>query len=787
MTTPDQARLSADRARPRVTELWWALRPLTSVIRFMQSGAHPDDETSGMLAALALRDGINLSCACSTRGEGGQNDIGTEAGAALGALRTREMERACDLLGMRLYWHSEGPDDAITDFGFSKSGEETLARWGEDRLVARFVEILRTDRPDILCPTFLDVPGQHGHHRAMTRAAHRAMAAAADPGFPSNLPPWQVAKLYLPAWSGAGQAYDDDAPPPEPTLTIDGSGRDPVSGWGWERIGQQSRAFHRTQGMGRWVPAGTRRDWPLHLVTSHVPGPDDALAAGLPATLGALAMQPGLAPIAGDLTAAQAGIDAALAAFPAFDRVAEALLAAHAALHRARHACPETTRDAVLHRLRDKEVQLGEAIRLALGVEARAWVDTAFLRPGARAGLTLERDAGEAEALSVTLELPAGWSAAEDRLALAPDAPPSDPCRAAYDPADPPAPAQALAIRHGGQTVQTRLPLDAAPMILPAHSVSLAPEAAILNRARPAREIPLALHDIRPTGAPVRLSCPEGWRTAPRGEGLALIPPAAPADGLYRMPVQVDGAPASRVRTILYPHVAPTAQARPAELRLRVLDAAIPDVRVGHVGAGNDRVDHWLAAMGADVVRLSDADLASEGALARLDTIVIGIFAMRFRPGLRDAMPRLHAWVAAGGTLVTLYHRPWDDWDPDTVPPRRLEIGQPSLRWRVTDETAEVRHLADHPVLTAPNRIGPDDWAGWVKERGLYFARAWDPAYTPLVEMADPGEAPHRGALLAAEIGAGRHIHCALVLHLQMEALVPGAFRLMANMIARRA
>ena len=149
-------------------------------------------------------------------------------------------------------------------------------------------------------------------------------------------------------------------------------------------------------------------------------------------------------------------------------------------------------------------------------------------------------------------------------------------------------------------------------------------------------------------------------------------------------------------------------------------------------------------------------------------------------------MPRLHRWTEAGGTLVTLYHRPWDNWDPDRIPPRRLEIGQPSLRWRVTDETAEVRHIAEHPVLTTPNRIGPDDWDGWVKERGLYFAKSWDDAYVPLLEMADPDEAPHRGALLVADVGKGRHVHTSLILHTQMENLVPGAFRLMANLIAPR-
>ena len=344
MTTPDQKRIEADRARPRLVELWWALRPLTSVVRFMQTGAHPDDEISGMLAALAFRDGINLSYACSTRGEGGQNDVGTEAGPALGALRTREMERACDILGMRMYWHSETPDDSIHDFGFSKSGDETLGRWGHDRTLARFVDIVRTEKPDIICPTFLDVPGQHGHHRAMTVTAHQVMQAAADPEFPSNRAPWQVKKLYLPAWSGAGQSYDDDLPPPPATLVVDGSGVDPVSGWSWERIGQQSRAYHRTQGMGRWLPVGHVRDWPLHLAETHVAGPDDAVISGLATTLEDLAGLVGAGPAAEALDAAGAAIHDTVAAFPDDDRVISAAIRAVRSVRVARRECPENWR-----------------------------------------------------------------------------------------------------------------------------------------------------------------------------------------------------------------------------------------------------------------------------------------------------------------------------------------------------------------------------------------------------------------------------------------------------------
>jgi hypothetical protein len=151
---------------------------------------------------------------------------------------------------------------------------------------------------------------------------------------------------------------------------------------------------------------------------------------------------------------------------------------------------------------------------------------------------------------------------------------------------------------------------------------------------------------------------------------------------------------------------------------------------------------------------------------------------------LQTIISNIHQWVHDGGNMLTLYHRPWDDWNENTIPPKRLKIGKPSLRWRVTDETASVTHmLPDHLLLNTPNVINQNDWQGWHKERGLYFAAEWDEAYDALLSMSDPEESAHTGALLSAQIGAGRHTHTSLLLHHQMEQLVPGAFRLMANLV----
>ena len=761
MPLTDPERISRDAAAPRILRLWRALAPLGSVHGFMNTGAHPDDETSALLAVLGLRDGWDLSCACATRGEGGQNDIGREAGPVLGTLRTAEMERAAAALNLRVHWLSQAPGD-IHDFGFAKSGEDTLARWGRERTLARMVEIVRRERPDVMCPTFLDVPGQHGHHRAMTQIARDAWEAAADPGYDgSGLPTWAAAKLYLPAWSGAGLAYDDDLPPPPETVTVTASGRDPVTGWSWERIGQQSRVFHATQGMGRWMPPGPGRDWPLHLALSRV-GPAGAREAspsdGLPDWEAA-----GLAEV-------RPHAEAARAAFPDADAV---LRHACAALEAARAARPAPEH---AHRRDRKIAQLSILVREAAGAGASARLDADALRPGASAALTVELDPGTASA-EAAIVLPDGWTREDGRVTVPEDAPPTDPYPDDWLPDAPRLPAVRLTVEAHGVAAVTHIPFEVPPVILPARAARIAPEAAFVNARRGPAAVAVEVADASPPGAAPAIAAPPGWTA----DGLTLRA-EAPEPGLHELPLTLDGAPAMAVTAIEHPHVAPRRYHAPAILRLRVAEVAIAPGRTGYVTGGADRAGHWLRAAGADAVDLGDDMLERPGELSAL---VIGVFAMRARPALRAAMPRIHDWVRAGGTLVTLYHRPWDAWDG--AAPLPLTIGQPSLRWRVTDEAAEVAHLApEHPVLAGPNPIGPEDWAGWHKERGLYFASAWDPAYVPLVAMSDPGEAPLEGALLAADVGAGRHVHCALILHHQMERLVPGAFRLMANLIAPR-
>lgn len=783
MPLTDQDRIADERLRPHIVQLWRALIPPQSVVSFMNTGAHPDDETSAMLAAMALRDGVDISYACSTRGEGGQNDIGTESSQALGVLRTAEMERACDVLNLRMYWHSQSPDDTIFDFGFSKSGVETLGKWNKTRTLKRFVDIIRMERPDIICPTFLDIPGQHGHHRAMTEAAHLVMDLAADPNYAeSELAPWQVKKMYLPAWSGAGQAYDDDLPPPPATLVIKADDIDPVTGWSFARIGQQSRAFHRTQAMGRWVPAGEEKNFPLHLADSRVQGPDDALTAGLAKTLADIDAPE----ISQALNDTQLYIDLARKSFPNNAEISDDACLALNHLRDAIARCPDTLKDEILHKLRRKEEQLSHLIKIAARVEVIARMGEDNLYLGGTTSLTIETREGAADRVSVQPVLPDGWDYSGNIVSVSERAGISDPYPSLYLPHLPSKPYMAVEIDLKGMIIKSSSKLENQPNIVPKLSASISPAADIINRQSERRDFRISVDGINNDEAVLGLVVPQAWSAKRSDFGFDVAAPIDVATGLYELSLTLDGADAQSVMNIDYPHIAPRSLSRPARVLVRVIDTKIPNSRVGYIGGGNDRVNHWLVQMGMDVTPLSDADLQSDQSLTHYDCIIVGIFAMKFREGLLEQMPRLHEWCTNGGNLVTLYHRPWDNWNPETVPPKYLKIGQPSLRWRVTDENADVEVLQpDHQIFNRPNKISDEDWQGWHKERGLYFAMDWDASYTPLLSMNDRDEQPLLGSMLSAKIGRGRHTHTSLILHHQMEKLTPGAFNIMANLLSK--
>jgi LmbE family N-acetylglucosaminyl deacetylase len=793
-------RIERQMADPSLVRLHRKLSRLKSTVTMMNTGAHPDDEHNGMLAWLRLGLGMRVVIACSTRGEGGQNALGPERLGALGVIRSRELEEAARVLNADVHWLGHGPADPVHDFGFSKNGDATFGHWGEDRIVERLVRAYRMERPDIVVPTFLDVPGQHGHHRAMTRAAETAIALAADPkAHPEHLDiglkPWRVAKFYLPAWSGGGDTYDDEVPPPDATVIVEAEGRDPATGAEYGRIGEWSRYYHASQGMGRW-PKQVKKSWPLHLKLSskHMSSEQSVLDC-LPASLAALARTPGIAAkFAEALGAADRAIEVAVWSFPDTKKVALALLEAAGWLEIAEASANDSFLRAHGHRLARKRREVDAAILDATGIFERAYADPATIVPGGAASLFVELGDGAASRkVDVVPVMPPGISTKLDSvtptderafsLNAASDAPISEVFTPSWSAMGGNGVAHVkVAAQIGERLVTGVFDLEEPFAVAPSNSVNLSPDALIIPLGVTQTEWAISL-DVSGEKAAVSFAVPQGWTMKAGEAGWVASLHGAPKPGLVEIEPKINARPAVRATPIAYPHIGRSVFRTPATLKILSLDLKLPEgARVGYVGGGADRVGLWLTRMGLDVTELDAQALA--GDLSRFTTIVVGIFTFGLREDLAAARARLHRFVEEGGHLVTLYHRPSDGWDPAATPPRRIEIGSPSVRWRVTDPAAEVTVLEpDHVLLKAPNRIGPEDWQGWEKERGLYFPSRWDDAYTPVLSMHDVDEQPLRGALLSGTIGKGRHSHVSLVLHHQMDRLVPGAFRLMANLV----
>jgi hypothetical protein len=246
------------------------------------------------------------------------------------------------------------------------------------------------------------------------------------------------------------------------------------------------------------------------------------------------------------------------------------------------------------------------------------------------------------------------------------------------------------------------------------------------------------------------------------------------------------------VVTVDYPHIRPRAYARPAVAVVRVAPLALPRLaRIGYVRGAADRVPEALRSVGLPITILDAATLTS-GDLSRFSAIVIGPRAYETDSALVEANSRVLEYARRGGRVVVQYQQ--QRYFEGGFAPYQLTVGGPASspglppvsHDRVTDETAPVRILAPtNPAVLVPNRLTAADWEGWVQERGLYFARSWDPAFRPLLETHDPGEGPLEGGLLVARVGRGSYVYTGLSFFRQLPAGVPGAFRLFANLLAQ--
>ena len=786
------------------------LRMLGHQKRVLMIGAHPDDEDTELLTVLVRGEGAEAAYLSLNRGEGGQNLIGPELGMALGLLRTEELLAARRLDGARQYF------TRAYDFGYSKSLDETWQHWPRDTILKDVVRIVRRLRPQIVVSVFSGTPRDgHGQHQAAGWAAREAFRAAGDSSrFPElareeGLEPWTPLKLYR------STRFDSLAT----TLTLEGGELDPAAGRSFHQIAMAGRSLHRSQDMGRLQQLGASRV-PLALLEDRTGGGGAGLFSGID-TLG---RAPGEIPRAAD--ADPKTLLALRARWAAAAVPAEQL--AH--LDRAITIAAGVVCDA---RSDDDRVVPGQRIAVTLecwNTGSSAQSVTASLRAGpavtvvggGTTTLRLAPGALVSRTVSATVRPDAAPTAPYFHLA-APEPAVYDwtgaPPAVRGDPFGPP-PLMAAFVLGGVATTtrevslqlndQARGELRRPVSIVPRVDVDIDPGTELVPAGSPGpRRFTVTLtHGARDTTAgTVTLELPPGWGAVrPRPFRLTrederetltfeVRPPAVPGAGTVALRAVARDAGGRRhelgLVTVDYPHIRRRSYIRPAAAILRVAPLDLPRLtRVGYVRGAADRVPEALLGVGVPIELLDRATL-ERGDLTRFDAIVVGPRAYETDSVLAEANGRLLQYARRGGLVIVQYQQQL--FFNGGFAPYPLTLGGPSTRPglppvshdRVTEEDAPVRVLdpAD-PIVRGPNRLGAADWDGWVQERGLYFARTWDAAYRPVLEMNDTGDSRLRGGLLVAGVGQGTYVYTGLSFFRQLPAGVPGAFRLFANLLA---
>ena len=353
-------------------------------------------------------------------------------------------------------------------------------------------------------------------------------------------------------------------------------------------------------------------------------------------------------------------------------------------------------------------------------------------------------------------------------------------------------------------------------MVVPAVAVNVAPRAAIVPTGSPDRlrqgfgaqaggvrengaidvRVELANNAEQGSSGLLTLQLPAGWSSTPPSSRFAFARPGE--RGSYHFTVSV---PALDARDYRIEAVATVGDRQyregydviehrdletrylfhPSTIQVRGVDVKIaPALKVGYVMGIGDEVPAGIAQLGAAVTMLGEQDLAT-GNLAQYDAIVTGTRAYAVREDLKTYNRRLLDYVKDGGNLIVLYNT--QEFVPDRYAPYPGQL--PARAEEVSEEDSPVEILAaSHKAFNSPNRITKADFDGWVEQRGSKFFTEWDAAYTPMIATHDRGQPPQKGGWLTADYGKGHYTYFAYAFHRQLPYGVPGAYRLLANLLS---
>lgn len=792
-------------------EIFHQLQSLPVCGSVLYFAAHPDDENTRLISYLTKELHLRTAYLSLTRGDGGQNLIGNEQAEALGLIRTHELLQARNIDGGKQFF------SRAFDFGFSKNPEETFHFWNKEQVLADAVWVIRKFQPDVIICRFPTTgEGGHGHHTASAIIAEEAFKAAADSTrFPEQLKDvttWQTKRLLWNTFNFGGR---NTTSPDQ--FQIDVGGYNTLLGKSYGEIAAESRSCHSSQAFGTAKNRNSQKEF---LKTILGDAPKQHLTDGIDISFnrfGSSALPNMIHEIIAhyDFKNPAMSIPALIKLYEAIEQQPSISAAWKTEkLYQIKQlivACSGVYMEAICAK---QYAALDDTLKVTTNVVNRSAEKIVF-KNFYSTGAAILRDS--VLPLSET-------TSATSMLLLSKTADVSQPywlqqqrTSGMFTVATPtlignalsaPASAVTLTLNIGGKDFNFDLPVQFKKLdpskgevyqplyITPPATANFSQEVFITTGLQKEVTVNVRAFAKNITGE-VQLLLPQGWESSPGKHAFAFEKEGD--ETMFKFTLQATNSKVNdsvftigaqlningtlyknSFEEIKYSHIPTCILLNHCTAKLAAINVKNTAKRVGYIAGAGDKVPEQLKEIGVTVTTINTTEFQKTD-LSKFDAIVTGVRAYNTDAHLRNIYPALMTYVKNGGTLLVQYNTN-QNLVTNEIGPYPFKIS----RDRVTDENSAVTFLQPKDsLLNYPNKISEKDFKGWIQERGLYFPSDISSQYKTLLSMNDEGEAPLNNAIIYCRYGKGKFVYTGLSFFRELPAGVPGAFRLLANLISK--
>ncbi len=779
------------------SEIFQQIKKLNVLGSVLYIAAHPDDENTRLLAWLANEKLYRTGYLSITRGDGGQNLIGDEQGIELGLIRTQELLSARRIDGAEQFF------TRAYDFGYSKSPEETFAFWDKQKILSDVVWVIRKFQPDVVICRFPTTgEGGHGHHTASAILAEEAFKLAGDPEkfkehFKYGVKPWKAKRLLWNSFNfGNTNTQSADQ------FKMDAGGFNALLGKSYGEIAAESRSQHKSQGFGVPRSRGTQLEY-FKTIEGNAPvtelldgiqtGWDRVNNSALKNLIDTIIKNysfvapensvPRLVKLYHDLSL----LDDIYWRNQKMKDVLKLIEAAGGLYLEATTSQLYGVQDDSLKFLVTVNNRSGIPIK---NLDVHVGNTHYFLAKDLKKNENIRQNISflVAQDAQITqpywLEEPLEKGSFNVNMQEQIGKPENDLAGITFT------------VEIEGQKISFVKPIQYKsndpvkgeqyqPLaLLPKVEIKYEKE----NYLSINNSVVKPLVKLKSNGKEIinNYTIKQNHSNKWRMQSASFVHQSKEQNNSEKISAMANRGSElydSYSKTISYDHIPEITYFPKAKANLIKVDFKIAGDKVGYIAGAGDKVPEALQQMGYTVTLLKETDI-TENNLKQFHAIVTGVRAYNVHEWLSNSYDILMTYVNNGGVLLVQYNT------NNNVGPLKAKISPYPFvisRNRVSEEDAKVNFLQpSHRLLNYPNIITDKDFEGWVQERSIYHAENLDSNYQTLISMKDTGEKDHNGSLIVADYGKGKFIYTGISFFRQLPAGVPGAYRLMANLIASR-